>query len=98
MSTDNKPMIELSIVIPCLNEAETLAAVIQKAHSGVKTANVDAYEIIVADNGSTDGSQKIVLKNNASLVNVPTKGYGAALQGGIKAACGKYIIMGRKCG
>jgi len=94
MNNTNNSVIELSIVIPCLNEAETLAAVIQKAHTGAKAAGVDSYEIIVADNGSTDGSQEIALNNKALLVNVPTKGYGAALQGGIKTAQGKYVIMG----
>jgi glycosyltransferase involved in cell wall biosynthesis len=94
MSVEKKGSIELSIVIPCLNEAETLASVIQKAHLGAKTAQVNGYEIIVADNGSTDGSQDIAVKNKARLVNVPERGYGAALQGGIRSAQGKYVIMG----
>jgi Glycosyl transferase family 2 len=86
--------VEISIVMPCLNEAETLAACIMKAHEGAKKAGVHRYEIIVADNGSTDGSQAIALKNGAVVTNVPVRGYGAALQSGIKAAQGKYIIMG----
>lgn len=85
---------ELSIVIPCLNEAETLATVIRKAHQGAKGAGVDSYEIIVADNGSTDGSQDIARQEDATVVDVPVRGYGAALIGGIEAAQGRYIIMG----
>ncbi len=86
--------VELSIVIPCLNEAETLASVIRKAHEGARRAGVTAYEIVVADNGSTDGSQAIAEAEGARLVHVPVKGYGAALQGGIQAAQGRYVIMG----
>lgn len=84
--------IELSIVMPCLNEAETLANCIQKARQFLKTHNVIG-EIIIADNGSTDGSQFIVEQNDAILVKVEAKGYGNALRGGIKAASGTYIIM-----
>lgn len=87
-------MPELSIIIPCLNEAETLAAVIDKAHQGAQLARCAGYEIIVADNGSTDNSRAIAQQAGATCVEVPTRGYGAALQGGIQAAQGKYIIMG----
>lgn len=82
---------ELSIVMPCLNEAETLATCIRKAHQGA--AGLD-YEIIVADNGSTDGSQDIAQQEGARVVHVPVRGYGAALRSGFEAAQGKYIIMG----
>lgn len=83
---------ELSIVMPCLNEAETLASCIRKAHQGAQAA--DSYEIIIADNGSTDGSQAIAQAENACVVDVPVRGYGAALRAGIQAAQGRYIIMG----
>ncbi len=86
--------VELSIVIPCLNEAETLARVIRKAHEGARRAGVESYEVVVADNGSTDGSQEIAAAEGARLVHVPVRGYGAALQGGIQAAKGRYVIMG----
>lgn len=85
--------LELSIVMPCLNEAETLATCIRKAQSSLKTLNV-AGEVIIADNGSTDGSQAIATQMGARVVAVATKGYGSALMGGIAAARGKYIIMG----
>src|SRR5258708_38043400 len=85
--------LELSIVMPCLNEAETLATCIRKAQSSLKKLNV-AGEVIIADNGSTDGSQAIAIQMGARVVAVATKGYGSALMGGIAAARGKYIIMG----
>lgn len=84
---------ELSIVMPCLNEAETLAICIDKARSFLKNNDISG-EIIVADNGSTDGSQVIAEAHRARVVNVPTRGYGAALMGGIKASRGQYVIMG----
>lgn len=84
---------ELSIVMPCLNEAETLATCIHKARGFLGSNNISG-EIIVADNGSTDGSQSIALAHGARVVDVPTRGYGAALMGGIKAARGQYVIMG----
>ncbi len=85
--------LELSIVMPCLNEAETLAVCIDKAQSYLEQSNV-AGEIIIADNGSTDGSQQIARDHGARVVDVPDKGYGAALIGGIAAARGSYVIMG----
>src|SRR5882762_10355162 len=85
--------LELSIVIPCLNEAETLATCIKKAQQSLREHNVEA-EIIVADNGSTDGSQEIARALGASVVDISAKGYGNALMGGIATAHGKYIIMG----
>jgi len=85
--------IELSIVMPCLNEAETLEACIGKAQTAI-AGHALAAEIIVADNGSTDGSQDIALRNGARVVAVREKGYGAALRGGISAARGTYVLMG----
>jgi glycosyltransferase involved in cell wall biosynthesis len=85
--------IELSIVMPCLNEAETLAVCIQKAQMFLERYQV-CGEVIVADNGSTDGSQKIALSHGARVININAKGYGAALMGGIINAHGRYIIMG----
>jgi glycosyltransferase involved in cell wall biosynthesis len=85
--------IEVSIVMPCLNEAETLATCIQKAQQAIDRAGL-AAEIIVADNGSTDGSQVIAKELGARVVPVARKGYGSALIGGINAARGRFVIMG----
>jgi hypothetical protein len=79
--------------MPCLNEAETLASCIQKARLGLERAGVPG-EILIADNGSTDGSIAIAEKLGARAVPVKEKGYGSALRGGIEAARGKWIIMG----
>ncbi len=79
--------------MPCLNEAETLAICITKAQSFLDKNNVIG-EIIVADNGSTDGSIDIAKSHNASVIHVEQKGYGSALKAGIDAANGKYVIMG----
>ncbi|NBX69378.1 MAG: glycosyltransferase family 2 protein [Proteobacteria bacterium] len=84
---------ELSIVMPCLNEAETLAACIHKAMSFLKSHQIEG-EVLIADNGSSDGSQEIAEKLGAKVIHVKEKGYGAALSGGIKAAQGRYVIMG----
>jgi glycosyltransferase involved in cell wall biosynthesis len=86
--------VELTILMPCLNEAETIETCIRKAHRGVQRAGINEYEILIADNGSSDGSQKIALRAGAHVIDVPVKGYGAALLGGIKEASGKFIIMG----
>ncbi len=85
--------IEVSVVIPCLNEADTLEVCIQKAHRSLSEAGI-RYEIIVADNGSTDESPQIAKANDARLVAISNRGYGAALMGGIEAAQAPYIIMG----
>ena len=85
--------LELSIVMPCLNEAETVATCINKARTYLARSGVTG-EVIIADNGSTDGSQKIALANGARVVLVHERGYGAALLGAIREARGKYVIMG----
>lgn len=85
--------VELSVVMPCLNEAETLAICIHKAQAAFALGNI-AGEIIVADNGSSDGSQAIATQLGARVVEVKAKGYGHALMGGIKAAKGRFVVMG----
>ena len=85
-------LVELTILMPCLNEAETIARCIEKAGLGIQRAGVPG-EIIIADNGSTDGSQGIAKNLGARVVPVKEKGYGGALRGGIRAALGKWIIM-----
>src|SRR5512143_4358384 len=75
--------IELTIVMPCLNEAK---AYLEKA--GI------SGEVVIGDNGSTDGSQEIARKAGARVVDVPRRGYGAAIMGAVEAAKGKYVIMG----
>jgi glycosyltransferase involved in cell wall biosynthesis len=85
--------IELSVVMPCLNEAETLAVCIRKAKKSLEENGIRG-EVIIADNGSTDGSQEIAMSEGARVVPVEAKGYGSALMGGINAARGRYIIMG----
>ena len=93
--TGNRPpqAVELSVVMPCLNEADTLETCIRKAQQAMLEHHI-AGEVIVADNGSSDGSQAITLRTGARLVNVPAKGYGNALMGGIRAARGRFVIMG----
>jgi len=85
--------IELSIVMPCLNEVETLATCIRKAQEAIAKDGLSA-EIIVADNGSVDGSQMVARELGVRVVDVKRKGYGSALIGGIDAAHGEFVIMG----
>jgi glycosyltransferase involved in cell wall biosynthesis len=84
--------LDLTILMPCLNEAETLAFCVRQAVQAIKDSNVNG-EVVVADNGSTDGSQAIAEAEGARVVNVPVRGYGAALIAGIEAARGKYVMM-----
>jgi glycosyltransferase involved in cell wall biosynthesis len=84
--------VELSIVMPCLNEAETLAVCIKKANRFLAESGV-VGEVVIADNGSTDGSQKIATDLGARVVAVPIRGYGAALQAGIVASHGTFVAM-----
>ncbi len=85
--------LELTILMPCLNEAETLEVCIKKALRFLAENNVSG-EVLIADNGSTDGSQEIARACGARVVDVPQRGYGAALIGGTNAALGRYTIMG----
>jgi glycosyltransferase involved in cell wall biosynthesis len=85
--------IELTVVLPCLNEAEMLAACVEKARVGIERSGVRG-QILVADNGSEDDSVLIAEKLGARVVHVKEKGYGNALSGGIEAASGKWIVMG----
>src|SRR5947208_16976774 len=84
--------VEVSIVMPCLNEADTLASCIEKAQRALREANISG-EILIADNGSTDRSPEIARELGARVVHVEEKGYGCALMGGIAAAAGQFIIM-----
>ncbi len=83
---------EFSVVMPCLNESDTLATCISKAQRAIRENGLPA-EIVVADNGSTDGSDAVAEQMGARLVRVTEKGYGSALMGGIAAARGRYVIM-----
>ncbi len=85
--------LELTILMPCLDEAETIEICIQKAKTFIEGAGLKG-EVLIADNGSTDGSIEIAERLGARVVNVKQKGYGAALSGGIEAARGKFVIMG----
>ena len=85
--------IELTILMPCLNEAETIGICIAKAQEFLQRAGVKG-EVLIADNGSTDGSRAIATNLGARVIPIPRRGYGAALGGGIEAACGRYIVMG----
>jgi len=87
------PSLELTILMPCLNEAETLAICIDKAQGFLKRSGVEG-EVLIADNGSSDGSQEIARTHGARVVDIPGKGYGSALIGGINEANGEYVIMG----
>jgi glycosyltransferase involved in cell wall biosynthesis len=91
--TEQTSAMEVSIIMPCLNEAETLETCIRKAQWFIAENDL-AGEVIIADNGSNDGSQEIARRLNARVIDVPSKGYGSALKGGIAAARGQYIIMG----
>ena len=85
--------LELSVVMPCLNEADTIEVCIRKAKEAMALAGIRG-EIVVADNGSTDGSQAIAHRLGARVVPVAVKGYGSALMGGIAASQGRFVIMG----
>ena len=88
----NEQQVELSVVMPCLNERETVGVCVRKAMSALKDAGISG-EVIVADNGSTDGSMEIARAEGARVVNIQEKGYGSALKGGILASRGEYVLM-----
>ncbi len=85
--------VEISVVMPCLNEEATIARCIEKAHAGIRRLAVEG-EIVVADNGSTDRSVAVAESLGARVVRVPERGYGAAYRAGIVAAHGRLIVMG----
>lgn len=84
---------ELSIIMPCLNEAETLQSCIKQARNFLVQNDIIG-EVVIADNGSTDGSQEIALRNGARVIDVPERGYGSALRAGIADAKGQFVAMG----
>ena len=84
---------EISVVIPCLNEARSIGICVEKALAAFREIGIQG-EVVVADNGSTDGSIEIAEKLGARVVHVPTRGYGNALRRGIEEAKGEFIIMG----
>jgi glycosyltransferase involved in cell wall biosynthesis len=92
-NVDRAPPVELTILMPCLNEGETLASCIRKARGFLLRTGISG-EVLIADNGSTDGSQAIAAAHGARVIDIPVQGYGAALLGGIHAARGRYVIMG----
>jgi len=83
----------VTILLPCLNENETLEICIRKSFASIKSANIHG-NVLIADNGSTDGSRELALKLGAEVIDVPVKGYGAALLAGIGATQSEWIIMG----
>jgi glycosyltransferase involved in cell wall biosynthesis len=85
--------LELTILMPCLNEAETLAVCVEKARAFLTRTGI-AGEVLISDNGSTDGSQSIAEAHGARVVAADERGYGAALGAGIAAARGRFVIMG----
>ena len=87
------PPLDLTILMPCLNEARTLPICIDKAHGFLRRAGI-VGEVLIADNGSTDGSQALARRHGARVIEVPEKGYGSALISGIRAAQGRFVIMG----
>ncbi len=93
MAPHETTSLEVTVVMPCLNEADTLATCIRKALAAMKQAGI-AGEVVVADNGSTDESRTIATAEGARVVPVADRGYGAALMGGIEAAHGRFVIMG----
>ena len=92
-ATSQTEDLEVSIVMPCLNESQTVGNCVATAKQALRSSDIRG-EVIVADNGSTDGSQELAREKGARVVDVERRGYGAALAGGIAAANGKYVVMG----
>jgi Glycosyl transferase family 2 len=92
VETSESRSVELTILMPCLNEAETVATCVRKARGFLERTGING-EVLVADNGSSDGSQELAREAGARVVSVAKKGYGSALLGGIEAAAGKFVIM-----
>lgn len=92
MTLEERTEVELTILMPCLNEAETIGTCIAKANAFLARTAISG-EVLIADNGSTDGSQAIANSLGARIISIPKRGYGAALIGGIEAALGRYVIM-----
>ncbi len=92
MTITQSATIDVSIVLPCLNEAETLGLCVRKALAAIEAGGF-CGEVVVADNGSSDGSQLIASREGARVISVPTRGYGAALLAGIESAAGEYVLM-----
>src|SRR5690242_10576369 len=95
------PAVDVSFVLPCLNEAQALPACIGQVREAIEALRVRrglGSEVIVADNGSTDGSQALAIKLGARVATVAERGYGAALRGGFEAARGRYLVMGNADG
>jgi hypothetical protein len=93
LQLEHQGELEITVLMPCLNEAETLATCIGKAWRFLREHNISG-EILIADNGSTDGSRQIAEAKGARVIDVPLRGYGAALTAGIAAARGRFVIMG----
>ena len=87
------PDLDVSVVMPCLNEARTIVTCIEKAHAVLRDSGL-TYEIVIGDNGSADGSQDLARAHGARVIDVPQRGYGQAYQGAIAAAHGRVIVMG----
>jgi glycosyltransferase involved in cell wall biosynthesis len=93
MSSSPQSVLDLTIVMPCLNEAETIGPCVRKAMAYLSQSGLNG-EVVIGDNGSTDGSQSIAEREGARVINIPLRGYGAALYGACSAARGRWIIMG----
>src|ERR1700730_4160170 len=83
--------LDVSVVMPCLNEARTIVTCIEKAHAAMRDSG-RTYEIVIGDNGSTDGSQDLARAHGARVIDVPQRGYGQAYQGAIAAAHGRVMV------
>src|SRR6266567_2936015 len=93
LDIDVAATLDVSVVMPCLNEARTIVTCIEKAHAALRGSGL-SYEIVIGDNGSTDGSQELARAHGARVIDVPRRGYGQAYRGAIAAAAGRVIVMG----